>query len=108
MNDYISKVDVLEIYADLYQVFDDNPYIRNELSEVYDKINDLKGQETCWISVEDEMPEPYKNVLVVNRSGVTIAWYNGRYWERGANTNHRSLKTVTHWMPLPDQPRERR
>lgn len=57
-----------------------------------------------WISVEDKMPEAYERVLIANRSGVNVAWYNGRYWERGASTRHRALTTVTHWMPLPAPP----
>ena len=42
MNDYISKAQVLETYAELYDVFDDNPKIREILHAVYEKINGLK------------------------------------------------------------------
>ena len=39
--DAISKADMLETYADLYDVFEDNDQIRKELNKVYDKLNAL-------------------------------------------------------------------
>lgn len=41
LNDAVSKAEVLETYAELYDVFDDNKNIKNELNKVYDKLNDL-------------------------------------------------------------------
>ena len=37
----ISKADVLETFAGLYDVFEDNKSIRNELDKVYDRLNAL-------------------------------------------------------------------
>lgn len=42
--DMISKAEVLDIYAELYDEFDDAPGIRKVLHRVYDKINNLKEQ----------------------------------------------------------------
>lgn len=39
--DAVSKASVLETYADLYDVFDDNKGIQNELHKVFDRINNL-------------------------------------------------------------------
>lgn len=39
--DAVSKAEVLEIYADLYDVFDDNKEIQKELDKVFDRINEL-------------------------------------------------------------------
>ena len=39
--DAVSRVDVLETYADLYQVFEDSKGICKELHKVYDRINAL-------------------------------------------------------------------
>lgn len=41
MRDLIRKSDVLEVYADLYDIFDDNKAIQEELHKVFDKINDI-------------------------------------------------------------------
>lgn len=37
----VSKADVLETYADLYDVFEDNKAIRKELDKIYDRLNTL-------------------------------------------------------------------
>ena len=112
MKDYISKDDVLETYADLYQVFDDNPYICKELSEVYDKINDLKAQETDWISVEDEMPEneaivigytPCDGYMFVGYHKTT-KYGSGWYIITAMRSWKKMTKKVTHWKPLPEPP----
>ena len=57
--DAVSKADVLEIYAELYDVFDDNKEIKNELHKIYDKINALQAAQPQrikgrWIYGEDE------------------------------------------------------
>lgn len=61
-----------------------------------------------WISVEDRLPEPNfedtssKWVLAcVNHSGVFIDSYNHKHGEWCIN-----LKSVTHWMPLPEPPKK--
>ena len=41
MKDLISKTGVLETYAELYDTFEDNQFIRKELNKVYDKLNGL-------------------------------------------------------------------
>ena len=41
MKDLISKACVLETYAELYDIFEDNQFIRKELNKVYDKLNGL-------------------------------------------------------------------
>lgn len=45
MADLVSKSSVLDIYAELYDVFDDNKEIQKELNKVYDKLRKLKEQE---------------------------------------------------------------
>ena len=57
-----------------------------------------------WIRVEDRLPENSDTVLITHKGGVSFGWYNGRYWERGASTKHREIRTVSHWMPLPKAP----
>lgn len=54
-----------------------------------------------WIPCSERLPEDSSPVLITHRGGVSYGWYNGRYFERGASTNHRKLQTVIAWMPLP-------
>lgn len=37
----IKKEDMLETYAELFDIFDDHPNIIKELSKIYDKLNDI-------------------------------------------------------------------
>ena len=59
-----------------------------------------------WISVKDRLPVDMGTVLIAHKGGVSFAWFNGAYWTKGAATKHRPIKTVTHWMPLPEPPKE--
>ena len=65
-----------------------------------------------WISVEERLPEPYQNVLTCAQKlfgvdrllvyGIDYTLDNGE-WACGGE----SYKTmVTHWMPLPEPPKE--
>ena len=55
-----------------------------------------------WIPCSERLPNESITVLVTHKGGVSTAWHNGRYWERGASTNHRKLQTVVAWMPMPE------
>ena len=43
--DMVSKAEVLDIYAELYDEFDDAPGVINVLHKVYDKLNRLQPQD---------------------------------------------------------------
>lgn len=62
-----------------------------------------------WISVDDRLPENIANrVLVVCESsnGVFYAHYEKPFWIN-LETDKPFISTVTHWMPLPDAPKEK-
>ncbi len=60
-----------------------------------------------WISVKERLPEEFENVLVANRRGkhydIDKAWWSGSGFSRCAKGSYRN---VTHWMPLPEPPKE--
>ena len=61
-----------------------------------------------WISVEDRLPENIANrVLVVceRSNGVFYAHYEKPFWIN-LETDKPFISTVTHWMPLPEPPKE--
>ena len=52
-----------------------------------------------WISVKERLPEPWTQVIGILPDGgfrVTWTYYDGSWWDSG----------ITHWMPLPDPPKE--
>ena len=62
-----------------------------------------------WISVKDKLPEEFENVIAFNRRGrgkacdMDICWWNGYSFDR---CGKRPYSNVTHWMPLPEPPKE--
>ena len=65
----------------------------------------LKAQVPRWIPVEERLPMPDENpVLVYDYSGVGMAWYSstmGWMYRTGLG-----CLDITHWMPLPKAPKE--
>ena len=61
-----------------------------------------------WIKTTDQFPEPFKPVLFFrenkyNAKCVEIGFYVGEgKWSKGGWNS----KSVTHWMPLPEPPKE--
>ena len=54
-----------------------------------------------WIPVAERFPERFKSVLTVDKYGViTFNWISGdgKNWSTGYH--------ITHWMPLPEPPKE--
>lgn len=71
-----------------------------------------------WISVEDELPDLGKFVLVCSANHQTVFTATlehsqnpyfedneeGYFWE-GRNLTSLALADISHWMPLPEPPR---
>lgn len=61
-----------------------------------------------WIPVSERLPEVGQRVLFSYRSYIKkrprtfIGWYNGKQWDSLVATEY----DVTHWMPLPEPPKE--
>lgn len=62
------------------------------------------AEERRWISVEERLPEPYIWVLVyAEKHKVAFdAFYDGAQWKDAVLNG----LIVTHWMPLPEPPKE--
>ena len=58
-----------------------------------------------WISVRDRLPEEGQSVLIHYVDGwMPVAHlFNGKWYASGGET---SWLSVTHWMPLPEPPKE--
>ena len=104
------------IDADKLKAWFFRPYSNEESYSNLDvaKVIDAQPTATRWVRCEDELPKNVANrVLVYCQNGVMYAahyeggetdkWYMnmGTWWEEGTGN-----LTVTHWMPLPEPPKE--
>ena len=133
--DMVPKAEVLDIYAELYDEFDGAPGIIKVLNKVYDKLERLQPQKPVvsptvdgWISVKDRLPSEHDSlfanhphlskhmwtkesddviVYVVFPDGTGRAT-EGRLrdgkWHTKISPTLESV--VTHWMPMPEPPKE--
>lgn len=78
------------------------------------RIQQLEAQVPRWIPVEERLPEKHKIVLVFKRRTAHFIWSDADWnieadwcgedgWSR---TPHNGCFAVTHWMPLPQPPKE--
>ena len=88
------------------------PYLRALVGELRKEVAELREKVPQWISVEDSLPEVWKNEeddVLVNymiyspEFGVDV----GNYHAEAKRWLCMALPcSVTHWMPLPDGPKE--
>lgn len=66
-------------------------------------IKQLEAQVPRWIPVIERLPEDGKDVLVLIRGIVDVGFHFAQYgWE----TYTMRTVGITHWMPLPEPPKE--
>lgn len=58
-----------------------------------------------WISVKDELPAWFQEVIIAHQYGVT-AGYIDDVDEWHTIKHYKTLRSVTHWMPMPQMPKE--
>ena len=65
-----------------------------------------------WISVEDKLPEPEKEVIILNKRKqididfLTDDFDGGYYWWKSDDIICCEDDEITHWMPIPELPKE--
>lgn len=113
MSDYISREDAKLAVVDAAQSRENGfqwgetvTFTPSEIIGLIDKIPAADVQPVRWIPVEEQLPETDKLVLVVKSDGdMAVAGLNAalgwlHYWS-GCR-----VRNVTHWMPLPEPPKE--
>lgn len=65
-------------------------------------IKQLEAQVPRWIPVEERPPKEFATVIIWRNDckNATIGWFIGGYWSVPKGVR------VTHWMPLPEGPKE--
>lgn len=78
-----------------------------------DTIEALKAAQPKWISVNERLPEAYDDgsvdaVLVTDGSFIHMAYFSGGKWHfcESGEMKEKMFYSVTHWMLLPEPPKE--
>lgn len=68
------------------------------------------SEQEQWISVEDKLPEIYSNVIIYGRytADCPLSVYAADYNPKNKlfRCDYIKSKNVTHWMPLPNPPKQ--
>ena len=59
-----------------------------------------------WIDVNNAMPKPGENCVVLFDNGIVDVGYLGKVTNHWVSHGFVCLNTVTHWMPIPQIPKE--
>ena len=84
-------------------------FVRCRACQIDDAVTYIDEAPTVgeWISVEDKLPEVGKVVLAFGTRSATTGMFQGinkrnnLWWWKG-----HTIKHVSHWMPLPEPPKE--
>ncbi|MBR2697827.1 MAG: DUF551 domain-containing protein [Clostridia bacterium] len=115
MNDYVSRQAVIDYLMINMGWHDEDDREIDDWDEKKPIITDLiNGVPSGWISVKDRLPEDYQEVLFIgkNQHGNTYmaqrGHRNGNDWYSAISriNVYKENATVTHWMPLPEPPKE--
>ena len=75
-----------------------------ELQQLRKENAELRERE--WISIQDDLPKDYKRVLIYSWLVLSCtAWREEDTFFHGDNQNR--FVGVTHWMPLPEPPKDK-
>ena len=116
MADAAGRIRQLEAYsrridADIVEIVGVDNQLAMENNDLRDDIAELNDKLPTWISVEDRLPIWEETVIAyIPVDGVCAAQYWGDQWRReniGCIRADAGV-TVTHWMPLPEPPKESR
>ena len=98
-----------ECFSDLVEK-DAHGYIlqlENHIGELTEKVALLEAAQPKWISVEERLPDEPGEVLACVYGRICIAWYSNRCFETPSGMVFYACENaVTHWMPLPEPPKE--
>ena len=79
-------------------------YAADRLEELETELSKLKEQQR-WIPVTERLPEDDDDVLIMSSGSISMGYYSvyNEYWADYINVYN---SDVTHWMPLPEPPKE--
>ena len=106
----MSKQDILDYFSDINYAYNDSTRL-DTLSRMLDELVEQTAAER-WVRCEDEMPKEMNVVVTYGKGRVSFGYCMFLYdadMEKDVCEwvdTHSNRMEVTHWMPLPEPPRE--
>ena len=97
-----------DLIDQLQQELTDERYRHDRLQDFCvaqgEELSRLKAQQR-WIPVTERLPEDDDDVLIMSSGSISMGYYStyNEYWADYINVYD---DNVTHWMPLPEPPKE--
>ena len=110
--EYIEREAAFNAILKLVPKVDDDGYcwvIRGDVARAIDSIPAADVRPVEWIPVKERLPKYGERVLVFGGVTMYVAYYDknrygGESWHKLNSKSH--YCNPTHWMPLPEPPRE--
>ena len=83
--------------------------LENHISELTEKVSQFEAAHPKWISVKEQKPKKGQYVLTCDSIGIQqVLCYNAIKDGFTTLRNHRPfyVHNITHWMPLPEPPKD--
>lgn len=113
MIDYVSRQAVIDYLMVNMVWHDEDGYEVDDHDEKLKIVtNFINGIPSCWVSVKSNPPGINEPVLftgkncIGNRYPAQKGYYSGDEWYTFGGLWDTPLDRVTHWMPLPEPPKE--
>ena len=84
--------------------------LEHRIGKLTEKVAQLEAAQPKWISVEDRLPDVGEKVMVCGvKNGMQVGAFRGKlrpgnnrrwWWKKD------TILEVTHWMPIPQMPKE--
>ena len=109
-------IDILEAYKPSGNIYNGYNSIEEKIDEricylideIVESVKREPDDDSKWIKCSDRMPEEYKKVLLYHGGYILIGYYMSvlEMWSFEGNSMPQNKWSVTHWMPLPEMPKE--
>lgn len=87
--------------------------LENYIGELTEKVSQLEAAQPKWISVEERLPDDRGNFITKihcdNGDWIEVNTFDHmekEWWHDAVNHTVKATEFVTHWMPLPEAPKE--
>lgn len=109
----VQDVDIEQYNHDIEAVMHYIQQLENHIGELTEKVEQLEAAIPKWISVEERLPDDHGDFLTKihcdNVDWIEVNTFDHteeEWWHYAGNRTVEATEFVTHWMPLPEPPKD--